>query len=187
MYINFIDNPSEIREDFIKRFVLPWEKFRVENEKWITEMAQSGYPIDRKWYDQSYMWDRRNSEFRCVSMRAALDFLCKHSGNLYFMSEADEETYIGETRYVNFVGCAEANELAKRIEFEWYNGYELAQKNMYDANAYLPEDLYVFNSSMEWCVVFTHETTDWESELVNPMKAAESRVCFIASPEGYEL
>ena len=50
---------------------------------------------------------------------------------------------------------------------------------MYDPDAMLPEDLYVFDLSMEWCVVFTHETTDWESELDNPMKATESRYCII--------
>ena len=50
---------------------------------------------------------------------------------------------------------------------------------MYDADAFLPEDLYVFDLSMKWCVVFTHETTDWKSEIDNPMKAAESRYCII--------
>ena len=60
-----------------------------------------------------------------------------------------------------------------------YDSYRLAMQNRYDADAFLPGDFYVFDSSMTWCVVFTHETTDWESELDNPMKAAESRVCII--------
>ena len=50
---------------------------------------------------------------------------------------------------------------------------------MYDADAFLPEDLYVFDASMKWCVVFTHETIDWESEIDNPMKAAQTRYCII--------
>jgi hypothetical protein len=30
---------------------------------------------------------------------------------------------------------------------------------------------------MTWFIAFTHETTDWDSELTDPMKAAESRYC----------
>ena len=72
-----------------------------------------------------------------------------------------------------------AHTLAARIEQEWYDSYRLAEQNMYDADAFLPEDLYVFDASMKWCVVFTHETTDWESEIDNPMKAAQTRYCII--------
>ena len=74
---------------------------------------------------------------------------------------------------------ADAHSLAEKIEQEWFDSYRLAMQNMYDPDAILPEDLYVFDTSMKWCVVFTHETTDWESELDDPMKAAESRICII--------
>ena len=50
---------------------------------------------------------------------------------------------------------------------------------MYNPNPILPEDLYVFDSSMSWFVVFTHETNDWETE--DLMKEAESRYCIIYS------
>ena len=30
-----------------------------------------------------------------------------------------------------------------------------------------------YDQTMDWCVVFTHETSDIESELDDPMKAAE--------------
>ena len=71
--------------------------------------------------------------------------------------------------------------LAEKIEQEWYDSYRLAMQNMYDPDAILPDDLYVFDSSMNWCVVFTHETTDWESEIDDPLKAAESRYCIICN------
>ena len=80
-----------------------------------------------------------------------------------------------------FIFEADSYELAETIEREWYDTYRLAEQNMYDPDALLPEDLYVFNSSMEWCVVFTHETTDWEVELDDMMKAAESRYCIICT------
>lgn len=50
---------------------------------------------------------------------------------------------------------------------------------MYTPDAYFPSEVYVFDTSLTWCVAFTHETTDWESEHDNPKKAAESRVCII--------
>ena len=50
---------------------------------------------------------------------------------------------------------------------------------MYNPDAVLPEDLYVFDESMTWLVVFTHETTDWEFDENNPMKQAETRYCII--------
>ena len=82
---------------------------------------------------------------------------------------------------LNFISEADSCELAETIEQEWYDSYRLAMQDMYDPNAILPEDLYIFDRTMTWCVVFTHETTDWESELDNPMKAAESRVCIICT------
>ena len=80
---------------------------------------------------------------------------------------------------VDFTAEADAHTLAARIEQEWYDDYRLEEQNMYNPNAYFPSEVYVFDATMNWCVVFTHETTDWESELENPMKAAESRVCII--------
>ena len=72
-----------------------------------------------------------------------------------------------------------AKELAKLIEKEWFETYILGEQGMYNPNPILPEDLYVFDSSMSWFAVFTHETTDWETE--DSMKEAESRYCIIYS------
>ena len=35
---------------------------------------------------------------------------------------------------------------------------------MYNPDFILPENLYVFDNSMDWVIVFTHETQDWETE-----------------------
>ena len=50
---------------------------------------------------------------------------------------------------------------------------------MYNPDAVLPEELYVFNESMTWLIVFTHETADWKFDENNPMKQAETRYCII--------
>lgn len=179
MNFKLLDNIVEIREAFLNHFVMSWEEFQIKQKEWIAEMAKTNYPINIEWYEQSYMWDRMNPVFPRVSMEEALAFLKEHCGTVLFMSEKDEDTYYQGKKLINFVAEAEADTLASRIEQEWYDTYKLAEQNMYDADAFLPEDLYVFDLSMKWCVVFTHETTDWESEIDNPMKAAESRYCII--------
>ena len=48
---------------------------------------------------------------------------------------------------------------------------------MYNPNRVLPYEVYVTDRDMTWLIAFTNETTDWDSELTDPMKAAESRYC----------
>lgn len=178
MKIKVIDNARDIREAFIKRFVMSWEEFQVKQKDWIADRKIS-YPVNSAWYEQSYMWDKMSPDFPRVSMEAALAFLREHSGPVFFMTEKGEGKCYKDKRMVGVIAEADAHTLAARIEQEWYDSYRLAEQNMYDADAILPDDLYVFDASMKWCVVFTHETTDWESELDDPMKAAESRYCII--------
>lgn len=177
--LKLLDNAKDIRESFIDHFVMSWNEFRIKQENWITKMARTNCPIDREWYEKAYMWDRMNPAFPSVPMATALAFLREHNGLVFFMAETGKDIYYRGEKFVDFVAEADVHTLAARIEREWYDSYRLAMQNMYDADAFLPGDLYVFDSSMTWCVVFTHETTDWESELDDPMKTAESRVCII--------
>ena len=179
MDIKFLDNTKGITEAFISSFVMSWDEFQIKQKDWIAEMAKTNYPINIAWYEQSYMWDRMTPDFPRVSMEEALAFLREHDGSVFFMTEKGEDIYYQGIKTVDFIAEADSHTLATRIEQEWYDSYRLAEQNMYDADAFLPDDLYVFDSSMKWCVVFTHETTDWESEIDNPMKAAESRYCII--------
>lgn len=180
MNIKLLNNTKDIGAEFINRFVMSWEEFQIRQKDWIAEMQKRNYPINIAWYEQSYMWDRMNPDFPCVSMEEALAFLREHSSPVMFMTEKGEGPYYKGKKHIDFIAEADdAYALAAKIEQEWYDSYRLAEQNMYDADAFLPEDLYVFDSSMNWCAVFTHETTDWESEIDNPMKAAESRYCII--------
>lgn len=176
MYIKLLDNAKEIREAFINRFVMPWDAFQFQHKEWISRMAENGYPITVDWYEKAFIWEKLIPDFYNVSMTDAIAFLKERSGMAYFITERGNTAYC---QLVNFIAAADALILAERIAQEWYDDYRLAAQNMYNPNAIFPSEVYVFDSSMKWCVVFTHETTDWESELDNPMKAAESRVCFI--------
>ena len=179
MDIKLLDNTTDIRESFINRFVMSWGVFQVELKDFIANMEKKNYLIDIAFYERSYMWDRMSPDFPRVSMKEALMFLREHSGPVLFMSDNEEVPCYRGQMPVAFIAEADAHMLADRIEQEWYDSYRLAEQNMYDPNAFLPYDLYVFDSSMTWCAVFTHETTDWESEIDNPMKAAESRYCIV--------
>ena len=176
MHIRLLDNTRDIRKAFINRFVVSWEEFQIQHKDWVNEMSKTNYPITADWYEKSFMWEKMDSHFSAVSFNEALVFLKEHSGPVFFITERGNPAYC---QLVDFVAEADACILADRIEQEWYNDYRLEAQNMYNPDAFFPSEVYVFDTSMKWCVVFTHETTDWESELDNPVKAAESRVCII--------
>ena len=178
MNIKYLENTADIEAAFMARFVMSWETFQITHKDWIAEMDKQNYPIDRRWYDLAYFWDRMDPEYPRVSMTEALDFLRTHSGSVLFMAEKGEGECFEGKKSVDYIAEADAAELAERIEHDWYGSYRLSEQNRYLVDA-LPEDLYVFDRSMTWCAVFTHETWDWESETTDMMKAAESRYCII--------
>lgn len=176
MYIKLLDNAKDIRTAFTNRFVMPWDEFQIRHKDWIAKMAKTNSPITVDWYEKAFMWERMHSDFSYVSMKEAVAFLKEHSGAVFFITEKGNPACC---QLVDVTAEADVYTLATRIEQEWYDDYRLEAQNMYNPNALFPSEVYVFDASMKWCVIFTHETTDWESELDDPMKAAESRVCII--------
>lgn len=164
MEFKLLEDIADIREAFIKRFVMSWEEFQIKQKDWIAEMAKTDYPVTAELYERTYMWDRMDPDFPRVSMQEALEFLKEHSGSVLFMSEKGEGIYYQGKKTIAFIAEADAHILATRIEQEWYNPYNLAAQNTYDPNTFFPDDLYVFDLSMKWCIAFTHETTYEEEE-----------------------
>jgi hypothetical protein len=60
---------------------------------------------------------------------------------------------------------ADAGELSDRIEYEWREYPRLSREAPHELT--LPEDLYVYDTTLDWVIVFTHET----------VTAPETRVC----------
>ena len=184
MDILLLENSDEIRQRFIDRFVYSWDEFQVEQKRFIDECAKNKCIIDINWYNQAYLWDRLNCTDSVASFDSALEALKSHSDRVLIMSEDETHRYPGVLFYQNakiknFVARVNAEQLAKLIEDEWYGVYRMAEQNMYNPNPILPEDLYIFDESMKWLIVFTHETMDWESEIDDPMKSAQSRYCIV--------
>jgi len=82
-----------------------------------------------------------------------------------------------DKEYKTFVAKVNSKDLAGLIHYEWYKAWELISKDMYLTNYILPYDIYVFDEDMQFMIVFTHENDNWESEIDEPMKAADARVC----------
>ena len=183
--IQLLENGSAIRAKFVECFVMTWDEFHVRKAQWIAELAARNYAIDRAWYDHSLMWDRMSPELPSIPFREALAFLRVQKGNVRFLSDVTaygtkRRLLLADCEYIGFAAEWTAGELADLIEEEWFESYRLGMQDCYNPYPVLPEELYVFDPDMTWCVVFTHETTDWESELDDPMKAAESRYCLIS-------
>ena len=182
MKLTLLDNAAELRARFFERFVQTWEEFQHCHADWIAELAGKGYTIDRNWYSQTYMWDRMSPAFPSVSFREALAVLRSVGEPVLFLSEAPDHHsrprlfHEGEP-HTDFAAVCDGAELADLLEEEWFEEYRLAEQNMYNPNPILPQDVYVTDRNMTWFVAYTHETTDWDSELTDPMKAAESRYC----------
>lgn len=173
MHFKLLDNTKDISKAFADHFVMTWDEFQIKQKDWIAEMAKTGYSISAAWYEQSYMWDKMDPAFPRVSMEEALAFLREHSGSVFFMTEKGEDIYYQGKKSVDFIAEADAHTLAEKIEQEWHVSTEQ------NTDIILPDDLFVFDSSMKWCAVFTHETTDWD-----PLKAAENRYCIICKAGG---
>ena len=182
MKLTLMDNAAELRARFFERFVMTWEEFQATHADWIAELADKGYTIDRNWYSQAYMWDRMSPTFPSVSFREALAVLRSVEEPVLFLSELPDHhskprLFHAAEHHTDFAAVCDPAELADLLEEEWFKEYRLAEQNMYNPNRVLPYDVYVTDHDMTWFIAFTSETTDWDSELTDPMKAAESRYC----------
>ena len=181
MKVIFLENEKSqrIRNEFMKRFLLSWEEFQFVHKDWLERMAAKNDAINRKWFDNSYMWDRLAPPFEAVQLNEAAAFLSEQQSSVFFISERGEETWYEGKEYVDYAAQADAGELAEQIKHEWYTAYRLAENYMYDDESFINEDVYVFDEAMNWCVVFTHESTCWRERFTDPVKAAENRYCLI--------
>lgn len=178
MAIRLVQNFDLIRQQFDNKFVMNREEFERFHHEWLANCAVEG--IDH--YEKAFLWDRSIPEFTESSFREALDFLRDRDGTVLFTSEdashhSQRTLNLNGEKHSGFLAECDAATLAALIEKEWFEDYELELQGCYNPNPILPQDLYVFDDAMQWCVIFTHETTDLETE--DLMKAAESRFCLI--------
>jgi hypothetical protein len=182
--IPILKNGTEVRQTFIKKFTIPWDEFQISHKKWIDYAATQNYKVT---YEKLHLWELM--DYRAISFTRSLEFLRAMPGEMYLMSENESNPNcrgirIDGVEYKGGVVKMNAAALADLIEYEWYEPYRLNALGMYLTHPVLPEDIYVFDASMEHLLVFTHENDYWELELEQPMKCAASRFCMMY---GFEL
>ena len=177
MQIRLLDQPQDIRTAFAQKFVMQWPEYQAVYKEFIERCR-----IKQADFDRMLMWDRMRPDCPRASFRDALALLRGLPGEVQFLSEGPDypynygcELHLEGQTYPHFVAVADARELADLIEFEWIEDARLFKEMCQLENQVLPHDLYICTPEMERLIVFTHETDDWDED---PIKAAESRVCF---------
>ena len=172
MKIELFVLPQKTRADFMEAFVLAREEW-----DFLYPNVVSPFADDAGRYDGAYLWEKMS--IPAVTIREALKLLRSHEGTVLFLSEPEMsgnpgELYLYGREIYDFVAMADAHELADRIEYEWFENWRLTLKGDCLPDSILPDDLYVFDTTFEWVIVFTHEN---DPDYDGKSEGAESRYC----------
>jgi len=144
MTYDFLPNPDQVRADFIKEHV----KGEVGTK---------------------YMWEVLRDDACEISFDDAVKKLRNMEGQIYFISEAEGNPSFNncaleeyEEDKKGFAAYTDSEWLSEMLDYEWYNkgnmwedGFDLG------SNDILPDDVYAFDKSLSWFIVFTHE---WDGD-----------------------
>ena len=169
MKIELFVLPAVMRRDFMDAFVLSKEDFELLRPACREELETMGGDFD-EWFEEAYLWEKMSPDLPVVDFDIALSLLRSRGGTVLFMSESESSHKpCGMIRYgrevCDFVAMADAGELADRIEYEWREYPRLTREAPHELT--LPEDLYVYDTTLDWVIIFTHKT----------VTAPETRFC----------
>lgn len=159
MKIELFVLPSVMRRDFMDAFVLSKEDFELLHPA-CRESETMGGDFDG-WFEEAYLWEKMSPDLPVVDFDTALSLLRSRGGTVLFMSESESSHKpCGMIRYgrevCDFVAMADAGELSDRIEYEWREYPRLTREAPHELT--LPEDLYVYDTTLDWVIIFTHKT-----------------------------
>ena len=168
--LEFFVLPEVMRRDFTEAFVLDKDDFATANPDWVRRMEDDGIGFDR-WYEGAFLWDKMNIPE--ADFVRALSLLRAREGKVLFLSESETSGHRGGLvvhgrEVYDFVAMADPAELADCIEYEWKAPGWLCM----EGKLTLPEDLYVFDTTLEWVIVFTHEFVELGED-------APQRICMV--------
>jgi hypothetical protein len=160
MKIELFVLPQVMRRDFMDAFVLEREDFAAVHPDWVHHMDETSVGFDG-WYDQAFLWDKMSPDIPVVDFARALELLRGVEGKVLFLSESETSGHDGGLvlhgrKVYDFVAIADPQELADLLEYEWNNDGSL----YVEGKLTLPSDVYVFDTTLEWVLVFTHEWDD---------------------------
>jgi hypothetical protein len=160
-----------LRDQFIKNFI------NTEHEHYKKYIATLKEYSDGMCYD-GYLWDALNEPYDITvrTQEKAIEYLMEKDTvfvmwDIYSNKKVRLNDKIRLNNPKDTIISVKAQKLCETIEYEWNIGWNLE-------NRYLPEDIYIFDDTMKWCVIFTHEGDD---NFTNPELDEDEyiRICFV--------
>jgi len=159
----------KLRDKFIRNFI------NTEHEHYKRHIVT---------LKEDYLWAVLNEPYDLVVKKQenALAYL-KQKETVLVMWDIHHKNGLNDKIRLNnpqdAIISVKTDELCELIEYEWNTDYN--SENRYTtflANRYLPEDIYIFDDTMKWCVIFTHEGDD---NFTNPELSEDDyiRICFV--------
>ena len=173
-------NQEEIRANFINNFV---DTTTDHYKKYIATLKK--YP-DGMCYD-GYLWDSLKADYEIIekTMEQAIDYLIA-KGDVFVMWDNYSNHRVFDNAILSYnypkktIIQMNSAELCKYIKNEWGD---------YFNKKYLPDDIYIFDNSFNWYVIFTHEG----HEKYDKPELTEDdyiRICFVNemnSVDGFDM
>ena len=164
--------PEVMRRDFVDAFVMDKADFAVAHPDWVRLMDEQCPTGFDGWYEAAFLWEKMSPDIPAVDFDRALTLLRGRAGKVLVLSESEMSGHDGGLvlygrKVYDFVAIADPRELADRLEYEWNNEDRL----YFEGKLTLPSDVYVFDTTLEWVIVFTHE---WYADTDG---GVEPRVC----------
>ncbi len=161
----------QLRQEFVRKFI---DTSTIYYKKYIALKQDA----EGQYYD-GYLWDylagNENGEWECT-MAAAMNYLMTKD-QVFVMWDLFSGRRIGDRwtlskRYPkDSVFAIPAKELCQELRSEW-------DADRRKVEMLLPEDLYVFDTHMNWYVIFTHEEWDVDDDTGTDDDDYD-RVCFM--------
>lgn len=179
-----------LRETFIKKFV---DTTSNHYQKYIETMRQDG---DDLFYD-GYLWDclQCNEDYQKeCSMETAAEFL-RAKKNVFMMWDLFSKERHAHKRFPleypkDTVISVPGDFLSQMVVEEWNREQAAWAADCMCEGLWLPEDIYCFDETMEWYVIFTHEGWEKGWECPNGPELNEDdyiRICFLQQRIGGKL
>ncbi len=147
------EKAAALKEKFIYSFV-------NQNSEWYQTNIAVLEPCEDGDFYSGYLWeglkDNSNYELECTIENACAYLATKNKTfimwDLFSKTRISDPSYFANAVARDSVILMNAQEAAGVIMHEWYSDW--------GNERYFPEDLYCFDESMSWFVVFTHEGWD---------------------------
>ena len=179
------EKATQIRERFEKTFIQTQSEYEIHFAKWLEEFKKSP-KYDPQFtptpqYDKVIYLSKLKNDDCDILFEDTISFLSTVGNPVYFMSDVELEGYGGMhllqdgNASIGFV--AETDNPKEFADFIYYEWRRFNDMNDLYFDTVLPQDLYVFDDSFSWMLVFTHHNRDdFSSEHV---ENSFNRLCFL--------